>query len=91
MIPLFFGVITAGASAEEKWKGVDDAVINKYASEQGREPKAPLFNTDQGDLLLFVFLLAGAVGGFAAGYYWKTLLSGSNPKRVPPAGPEKNG
>lgn len=64
------------ASAEEKWKGIDEAVINKYAAEKGREVKAPLINTDQGDLLLFVFLLAGAGGGFAAGYYWKTLLSG---------------
>jgi hypothetical protein len=34
----------------------------------------PLINTDQGDLLLFVFLLAGTVGGFAAGYYWRMLL-----------------
>lgn len=61
--------------ASEKWPGVDEAVVEKYASEHGREAREPLINTDQGDLLLFVFLLAGAVGGFAAGYYWRALVS----------------
>ena len=61
------------AIAAEKWPGVDEAVVEKYAKEQGREAHAPLINTDQGDLLLFVFLLAGAVGGFAAGYSWRML------------------
>ncbi len=54
--------------ASEKWPGVDESVVKKYAKEHGREAKEPLINTDQGDLLLFVFLLAGVVGGFAAGY-----------------------
>jgi hypothetical protein len=57
-----------------KWTGVDESVVEKYAKEHGREARAPLINTDQGDLLLFVFLLAGAVGGFVAGYYWRTLM-----------------
>lgn len=61
------------AIAAEKWPGVDEAVVEKYAKEQGREARAPLINTDQGDLLLFVFLLAGAAGGFAAGYSWRML------------------
>lgn len=61
-------------AASEKWAGVDESVIEKYAKEHGREAREPLINTDQGDLLLFVFLLAGTVGGFAAGYYWRTLL-----------------
>lgn len=60
--------------AEEKWSGVDKAVVEKFAKEHGREAKASLINTDQGDLLLFVFLAAGAVGGFAAGYYWRILI-----------------
>ena len=60
-------------SASEKWTGVDESVVEKYAKEHGREASKPLINTDQGDLLLFVFLLAGTVGGFAAGYYWRTL------------------
>jgi cobalt/nickel transport protein len=55
------------------WTGVDEAVVEKVAREHGRETKPPLINTDQGDLLLFVFLLAGATGGFAAGYFWRML------------------
>lgn len=64
------------AFATERWTGVDESVVEKFASEQGREAHGPLINTDQGDLLLFVFLLAGAVGGFAAGYSWRMLVEG---------------
>ncbi len=60
--------------ASEKWPGVDETVVEKYAEEHGRIARPPLINTGQGDLLLFVFLLAGAVGGFAAGYCWRSLL-----------------
>jgi cobalt/nickel transport system permease protein len=59
---------------EEKWPGVDKAVVEKFATEHGREAKRNLINTDQGDLLLFVFLIAGAAGGFAGGYYWRILV-----------------
>lgn len=73
---LWSGVVLAGiARAEGKWPGVDEAVVEKIAGEQGREAHAPLINTDQGDLLLFVFLVAGAVGGFAAGYWWRMLVA----------------
>lgn len=61
--------------AEGPWGGVDVNVIEKYASEAGREAREPFINTDQGDLLLFVFALGGAVGGFAAGYCWRQLIS----------------
>jgi hypothetical protein len=61
------------AFSSEKWPGVDESVVEKYAKEHGREAREPFINTDQGDILLFVFLLAGAVGGFAAGYYWRML------------------
>jgi len=61
--------------AEGPWGGVDVTVIEKYAVDAGREPSEPFINTDQGDLLLFVFALGGAVGGFAAGYYWRRLIS----------------
>lgn len=57
------------------WTGVDEVVVEKIAGEHGREARPPLINTDQGDLLLFVFLLAGAVGGFVAGYSWRKLVS----------------
>ena len=60
--------------ADGKWSGVDESVVEKYAQEHGREPRKPLIDTDQGDLLLFVFLLAGAVGGFIGGYYWRVLM-----------------
>ncbi|OGW39501.1 MAG: hypothetical protein A2010_18830 [Nitrospirae bacterium GWD2_57_9] len=59
--------------AEQKWTGVDEAVVEKIAKEHGREAREPFINTDNGDLLLFVFLLAGTVAGFAAGYYWRIL------------------
>ncbi|MGA2107606.1 MAG: cobalt transporter [Syntrophorhabdales bacterium] len=62
-----------GSESGAKWQGVDESVVEKVAHEHGREIHAPLINTDQGDLLLFVFLMAGVVGGFAAGYYWRSL------------------
>jgi hypothetical protein len=79
-IVLFFSLFTIHCSlltvafASEKWQGVDESVVEKVAREHGREAKTPLINTDQGDLLLFVFLLAGVVGGFTAGYYWRVLM-----------------
>ncbi len=60
-------------AADKKWPGVDESVIERVAKEHGRETRETLINTDQGDLLLFAFLLAGAVGGFIGGYYWRTL------------------
>ncbi len=66
--------IPSFAFGSDKWGGVDESVVEKYAEEHGRAPRDPFINTDQGDLLLFVFLLAGAVGGFIAGYYWKDLM-----------------
>jgi cobalt/nickel transport protein len=64
------------AFGADKWPGVDESVVEKISREHGREACDPLINTDQGDLLLFVFLLAGAAGGFAAGYYWRVLIEG---------------
>jgi ABC-type cobalt transport system substrate-binding protein len=55
------------------WTGVDEAVVEKVAKEHGREARKPLIDPGEGDLLLFAFLLAGVAGGFAAGYYWRTL------------------
>lgn len=68
-------VISAAIPAEaSKWTGVDEAVIEKVAKEHGREASAPLINMEHGDLPLFLFLIAGALGGFAAGYYWRVLI-----------------
>ena len=66
-------------ASEEKWTGVDESVVQKIAKEHGREAHKPLINTDQGDMLLFVFLVAGSIGGFVAGYNWKILM-GKPPK-----------
>lgn len=68
-------------SKEEKWPGVDESVVEKIAGAHGREARSPFINTDQGDLLLFVFLLAGTVGGFVGGYYWRVIV---DQKRVEP-------
>jgi hypothetical protein len=66
--------VTVEATVEgSRWSGVDEAVVERFAKEHGREAKEPLINKDQGDLLLFVFLIAGAGGGFLAGYYWRRL------------------
>ncbi len=61
----------AGAEA---WSGTDVTVIENAAARAGRKPSDPLINTDQGDLLLFVFLLAGTAGGFVGGYYYHKLF-----------------
>jgi hypothetical protein len=65
----------ATAAEPAKWTGVDEAVIEKIAKEHGREAVAPIIDKEQGDLLLFLFLVAGAGGGFAAGYYWRVIVS----------------
>lgn len=73
-----------GAEAAEtpgKWAGVDETVVEKYAREHGREPKPPVINTERGDLPLFLFLVSGAVGGFAAGYYWRMLTEKKRDKK----------
>lgn len=64
------------AVAAEKWPGVDEAVVNRIAREHGRPEKPALIPGAEGDLQLFLFLLAGAAGGFVAGYYWRVLLEG---------------
>jgi hypothetical protein len=63
-------------SAAEKWPGVDEAVVKKIAREHGRDERPSLFPAAEGDLQLFMFLMAGAAGGFVAGYYWRVLLEG---------------
>jgi ABC-type cobalt transport system substrate-binding protein len=60
--------------APRSWTGVDEVVVEKIAKEHGREARKPLIDPGNGDLLLFAFLIAGAVGGFAAGYYWRMLV-----------------
>jgi len=68
------------AYAKEKWSGVDEVVIGEFAEKMGRTPSDPLINTGQGDLLLFMFLLFGAIGGFLAGYYYRELFPNKRDK-----------
>ena len=72
--------VTSGRTAS--WSGVDETVIEKFAEKAGRPATEPLINTAQGDLLLFLFLLAGAAGGFAAGYWFRVLFPPGRKKRV---------
>jgi len=67
---------------EGKWAGVDESVVEKVAKEHGREAWEPFINTDQGDLLLFVFLIGGAIGGFVMGYYWRGLFDTEKKKGI---------
>ncbi|MGD0092296.1 MAG: hypothetical protein ABSE73_20460, partial [Planctomycetota bacterium] len=79
------GASTKAAEKEAKpnWQGVDETVVEKVAREAGRPPREPFINTDQGDLLLFCFLVAGVIGGFVAGYCFRGLF--------PPRRREKDG
>jgi ABC-type cobalt transport system substrate-binding protein len=70
-------------SPQGDWKGVDEAVVEKVATEAGRSPGEPLLNPDRGDLLLLLFLLAGATGGFVGGYCFRDLF--------PPGAPRSRG
>ena len=56
------------------WAGVDETVVEKFAEAAGRPARKPYINTDQGDLLLFFFLIAGAAGGFVGGYCFRELF-----------------
>jgi cobalt/nickel transport protein len=66
--------LATASPARARWEGVDDAVIGKVADESGHPAAKPLIDTDQGDLLLFLFLVAGAAGGFVAGYTFRGLF-----------------
>ncbi len=71
---LFANSHLAFAQEFTKWSGVDETVVEKVAKEHGRSAWTPFINTDQGDLLLFVFLLAGVAGGFVIGYNFRKLF-----------------
>lgn len=73
---LLGGMGNVSLYAGEKWPGVDETVVNRIAREHGREERPSLIPAAEGDLQLFMFLLAGTAGGFVAGYYWRVLLEG---------------
>ncbi len=61
-------------SKEEKWKGFDEAVLEKLAKEHGREVKES-FITLEGDLELFMFSLLSGISGFVVGYYFRRVFA----------------
>jgi len=73
-LPLWLLARPLPVRAATEWSGVDEKVVEKFAREAGRPAREPLIDTDRGDLLLFVFLVAGAAGGFLAGYCYRALF-----------------
>jgi cobalt/nickel transport protein len=73
---LLGGMGIGSLHAGERWPGVDESVVNRIAREHGRGDRPSLIPAAEGDLQLFLFLMAGTVGGFVAGYYWRVLLEG---------------
>jgi ABC-type cobalt transport system substrate-binding protein len=69
-LPVFVGL----AAADSKWPGVDEAVVKKIAEDAGRPAREPFLDFGEGDIQLFLFLIAGTVGGFVAGYYYRDLF-----------------
>jgi ABC-type cobalt transport system substrate-binding protein len=74
IILLALGMYIGLRSSDHKWAGVDESVVEKFAVEANRPPMEPLINIEHGDLPLLMFLLAGAIGGFIGGYYFRGLF-----------------
>jgi len=60
------------AAAAGRWAGVDEAVVERIATEAGRHPWHIL--DGMGDLPFFLYLCAGTASGFALGYYFRVLF-----------------
>ncbi len=58
------------------WQGLDD-VVEKVAADAGHPAREPYINPE-GDLLLFMFLLAGVIGGFIIGDTFRGLFPPRN-------------
>lgn len=72
---LMLALSSPAAAQENRWEGVDAAVVGKIAEAHGRPPAETIFNSLSGDALLFAFALGGAVGGFVLGYLWRGFFS----------------
>ena len=84
MVPrLRFGLVwnasfqTASAMTPGKglpnWRAADDMVEQRFAAKGGTKPTQPAAE-DRGELPGFFAMLAGAIGGFIAGYCFRALF-----------------
>jgi len=70
-------------ATEAEWDGdITESAAAPLADSAGVTESHILPWRVEGDLLLFVFLAGGSIAGFAAGYYWRTLFSGSKPEET---------
>jgi cobalt/nickel transport system permease protein len=68
-------ILQAGAgTAKGGYVGIDESIMEARAEEAGRPARAPFINTDQGDILLFVFCVGGLVAGGLMGYLGRMLF-----------------
>ena len=74
VIVLAVGLWVVIEHSKAKWSGVDESVVEKFAEQANRPARKPLIDIGEGDLPLFCFLVAGAVGGFIAGYHFRELF-----------------
>lgn len=81
MLVLFMTMGMPGMVAAEKWVGTDDLIEQKIVELGGPEAKEPLFDTDQGDLILFFFAFGGFAAGVAVGYNWHRLFGAGGGKQ----------
>lgn len=75
--------LTAVLFTESQWQGdVTEGAAAPLAEKAGVAESQALPWKIDGDLLLFFFLSGGAIAGFAAGYYWRTLFPGADEKEM---------
>ncbi len=71
---LLAGLLLVALFIPSQWEGVDVAIVQTKAEELGGQVAAPLLNIT-GDLQLFVFTLAGFIGGAIIGYTARGLFA----------------
>ena len=62
-----------GQEGPAKWRGTDK-VIEEVLQKYGARAREPFINTDQGDLILFVFSLGGLAAGLVIGYQGRRIF-----------------
>ena len=71
---LLAAMVLVSLTINSRWEGVDTAVVNTRAEQMGGKATNPLINVT-GDLQLFMFTVAGTIGGFIVGYSWRSLFA----------------